>query len=198
MHALRTAGWGIGIIYATVPSYWLVVHARARSWGRRARAPLLLVGPLWLGMWVAAGALTWRWRQLRLYSAAWTWIPGGALMLAGLILYIFARYDFSTDQVLGRAELQPDKHEQRLTTGGIRAHLRHPYYLGHLCELLGWTLGTGLVVLYGLTAFALLTGFFMVRAEERELEARFGDAYRAYKTKTAALLPIGGRRLRGQ
>jgi len=33
--------------------------------------------------------------------------------------------------------------------------------------------------MYGLTIFALLTGWPMIRQEEAELESRFGDEYRA-------------------
>ena len=100
-----------------------------------------------MALWLVVGALTWRWRTLTLYHSAWLWIPAGALILIGVSIYARARRDFSTDQVLGRSELEPDRHEQRLNTSGIRARVRHPYYLGHLCELLGWTLGTGLAVL---------------------------------------------------
>ncbi|MFB3917801.1 MAG: isoprenylcysteine carboxylmethyltransferase family protein [Terriglobales bacterium] len=192
MVVLRTAAWMIGIIYATVPSYWLMVHPRARSWEQGGGKRLMAVGPLWLLTWMTAGAITWSWRRVLLYSTPWTWAPGAALIFFGLTIYAFARRDFSVDQVLGRPELQPQKHEQRLVTAGIRSYVRHPYYLGHLCELLGWTIGTGLAVLYALTAFAVITGYFMIRAEERELEQRFGQAYRDYKARTAALIP--GRR----
>ncbi len=83
----------------------------------------------------------------------------------------------------------PGHREQRLVTSGIRAHIRHPVYLGHLCEMLTWSVGTGLAVCYGLTAFALVTGAIMIRLEDRELEQRFGEAYREYRRKVPAVLP---------
>jgi protein-S-isoprenylcysteine O-methyltransferase Ste14 len=50
--------------------------------------------------------------------------------------------------------------------------------------------GLGEIVLYGLTIFALLTGWPMIRQEEAELESRFGDEYRAYnRAVPAALIP---------
>jgi hypothetical protein len=53
-----------------------------------------------------------------------------------------------------------------------------------------WTVGSGENVLYGLTVFALLTGWPMIRQEEAELESRFGDEYRAYRRAVpAALIP---------
>jgi protein-S-isoprenylcysteine O-methyltransferase Ste14 len=147
------------------------------------------VGPLWIALWVMAGAITWPWRMVALYRTPWTWIPAAVLIVSGFWIYTHARRDFSTDQVLGRSELQPERHEQRLNTSGIRARVRHPYYLGHLCELLGWTLGTGLAVLLVLTVFGVITGAVMIGAEERELETRFGSEYRDYKQRVPAILP---------
>ena len=80
-------------------------------------------------------------------------------------------------------------HEQRLATSGIRAHVRHPVYLGHLCEMLAWSVGTGLLVCYVLTVFAVISGAIMVRLEDRELEQRFGEDYRAYRQRVPAILP---------
>lgn len=56
--------------------------------------------------------------------------------------------------------------------------------------LLAWTVGSGEIVLYGLTIFALLTGWPMIREEEAELESRFADECRAYRRAVpAALIP---------
>jgi protein-S-isoprenylcysteine O-methyltransferase Ste14 len=71
--------------------------------------------------------------------------------------------------------------------------VRHPIYLGHLCEILGWCVGTGLIALYVLAGFAIVTGVFMIRIEDRELEARFGDAYRTYRATVPAVIPRLGK-----
>jgi protein-S-isoprenylcysteine O-methyltransferase Ste14 len=55
--------------------------------------------------------------------------------------------------------------------------------------LLACTVSSGEVVLYGLTAFALLTGWLMIQQEEAELERCFGDKYRAYKRAVPRLMP---------
>lgn len=186
---LRALAWWIAIVYGTLPSYWLVVHGRAGRWAAHGGRRLLRVGPLWLLMWVAAALITAPFRTLALYHALWAWIPGALLIACGVPLYVTGQPGFSTAQVLGRSELEPHKHEQRLVTTGIRTRIRHPYYLAHLCELAGWTIGSGLLVCYALLAFALITGYLMIRAEERELEQRFGDTYRTYRLRSAAMFP---------
>lgn len=55
--------------------------------------------------------------------------------------------------------------------------------------MLAWSLGTGLVVCYVLTAFALVTGAVMIRLEDRELEQRFGEEYREYRRTVPAVVP---------
>jgi protein-S-isoprenylcysteine O-methyltransferase Ste14 len=106
-----------------------------------------------------------------------------------MYVYAHARRGFSTDQVLGRSELQPHKHEQRLVTEGIRARIRHPYYLAHLLHLTGWAVGTGSTAIVGLEVFAILTGALMLPLEERELVRRFGDEYRDYQRRVPAIFP---------
>ena len=39
--------------------------------------------------------------------------------------------------------------------------------------MLAWSIGTGLVVCWALTAFAIVTGTIMIRMEDAELEERF-------------------------
>jgi protein-S-isoprenylcysteine O-methyltransferase Ste14 len=140
-------------------------------------------------MWVVVGTLTWPWRSVLLYRSGWSWVAAAPLFLCGLTLYVLAFQRFTANQVLGRTELHPHKHEQRLVTAGIRQHVRHPIYLAHFCELLAWSAGTGMAVLYAMTTFAAITGFLMVRAEDRELESRFGDEFRAYRERVPALFP---------
>ena len=74
-------------------------------------------------------------------------------------------------------------------TTGIRARVRHRVYLGHLCEMVAWSMGTGLVVCWLLTGFAIVTGAVMIQMEDKELEKRFGEEYQRYRDGVPALLP---------
>ncbi len=190
---LRTLGWMACIVYATIPSFWLLIHPRVDYWRSRRRSPYLVLLPAWMLMWAALAALTARWRFTALYDTPLTWIPALELFALGFGLYIASARHFSGAQLGGVPELLPVQSKQRLVTAGVRSRVRHPVYLGHLCEMLAWSLGTGLVVCYILTIFAIITGAFMIRLEEKELIGRFGAAYREYQQRVPALLPrIGG------
>jgi len=186
---LRTLSWLFALVLATVPSFWLLVHPRAEYWRSRRGARFRILGPLWMAMWLAAGAITWPWRHVLLYDNAFSWPAAAPFFAAGLYLYHRGRTSFSLAQLIGRPEVQGDKVEQRLVTSGIRARVRHPVYLGHLLELIGWSFGTGLVVIYCLTGFAIVTGAIMIRMEDAELERRFGEPYQQYRKSTPAVVP---------
>jgi protein-S-isoprenylcysteine O-methyltransferase Ste14 len=189
MHSLRTLGWIACVVYSTIPAFWLLIHPRAQYWRSRSRSPYKILLPVWIGMWVLVAALTAPWRTIPLYQSNWLWIPAALLFCAGLVLYKLSHHHFTLAQLGGLAEILRGHGEQRLATTGIRARMRHPVYLGHLCEMLAWSLGTGLAVCWALTAFAIVTGAFMIRTEDRELETRFGEGYRQYRSAVPSVLP---------
>jgi protein-S-isoprenylcysteine O-methyltransferase Ste14 len=186
---LNLLSWLACVVYATIPVLWLLIHPRPDFWRSRRRSPYLILLPMWITAWIILGWLTSRWRRAALYATPWTWIPAILLFSTGLWIYAQSAKHFSRTQLGGLPEVLPHHEDQRLVTTGIRSRVRHPIYLAHLCEMLAWSLGTGLVVCYALTVFAVLTGTLMIRLEDRELAQRFGEEYRAYREKVPALLP---------
>jgi protein-S-isoprenylcysteine O-methyltransferase Ste14 len=189
MPLLRTLGWLACVVYSTIPSFWLMVHPRAHRWRARVRSPFRVLVPAWITMWIGIGSLTGPWRKVLLFSTPWTWIPAALLFATGLFLYLRSGAHFSWSQLGGLPEVRPDHREQRLVTTGIRARVRHPVYLAHLCEMFAWSLGTGLLVCWLLTAFAIATGAVMIRLEDAELERRFGVPFTKYRLSVGAVLP---------
>ncbi len=176
-------------IYATIPAFWLTLHPFTAHWRTRGRNSFRFILPLWI-LYIAIAVLVLApWRHRALYTSVYAFLPGTLLILTGLLLYRASSRDFTHVHLSGLAELEPDRHGQSLVTSGIRARVRHPIYLGHLCELLGWTLCFGTLSLFLLTALAAFTGAIMLRLEDNELEARFGDAYRTYRRSVPALFP---------
>ncbi len=187
---LRTVGWIACVVYSTIPAFWLLIHPRAAFWRSQRRSPYRILLPLWMATWAAVGTITAPWRGALLYQNRWTWIPASALFCAGFVLYKLSHPRFTLAQLGGLPEIRPDHGQQRLVTTGIRAHVRHPVYLGHLCEMLAWSLGTGLAICWALTALAVVTGAFMINLEDKELEHRFGEEYRQYRSTVPAVLPL--------
>jgi protein-S-isoprenylcysteine O-methyltransferase Ste14 len=185
---LRTIGWTACVVYSTIPLFWLMIHPRAHLLRERGGSPYSVLVPVWIAMWLAVGALTVPWRHVVFYSSSWSWIPAAVLFATGLWIYAHAGAHFSWTQLGGLPELRAGR-EQRLVMTGIRARVRHPVYLGHLCEMLGWSVGTGLVVCWVLTGFAIVTGALMIRTEDAELEKRFGGEFSAYRERVPAVWP---------
>ena len=186
---LSFLGWMACIVYSTVPALWLLIHGRVDRWRQWRVSPYLILVPLWMAMWAAMIAITWRFKNFYFYSTPWAWLPAAALFMVGAWIYLKAGAGFSLKKLGGVPELYENHFEQRLITAGIRQHVRHPIYLAHLIEMLAWSLGTGLVICFALTAFAILTGTVMIRAEDEELERRFGAAYARYRAAVPAVIP---------
>lgn len=187
--ALRLLGWMACVVYSTIPSFWFLVHPFAAHWRARRRSPYLILLPAWVAMWIIVGIITFRWRHTALYTANWPWIPAVVLFAVGTWIYSQSSKHFSAGQLGGLPEVANGHREQRLVTSGIRSRVRHPVYLAHLCEMVGWSLGTGLIVCYALTVFALITGALMIRMEDEELAQRFGPEYGHYKKTVSAVIP---------
>jgi protein-S-isoprenylcysteine O-methyltransferase Ste14 len=102
---------------------------------------------------------------------------GLALMVAGLALVIAANLSFRA----AGTHPEPWKPSTAMVTTGVFAWLRNPMYVGGTVTLIGlailvasdWMVVTTVIM-------ALVIHFGVVKREERYLEARFGDAYRAY------------------
>ena len=175
--------------YCTIPLFWLMTHPFVGRWRTLGRRAFLFILPAWAVVIAVVFLIMWPFRFAHFYVSGFAWAPAAVCFFLGFSIYRAAFRSFHHTQVSGLAELEPGKHRQQLVTTGIRARVRHPIYLGHLCEILGWCLGTGLIPLYVLALFAVSTGAIMIRMEDRELEARFGDAYREYRARVPAVIP---------
>jgi protein-S-isoprenylcysteine O-methyltransferase Ste14 len=140
-----------------------------------APPPLIALGALLLGL-----ALDWLFPFHILRGIFGFWprvILGGILIAAGVISAAAGRSGF----VRVGTNIQPWKPALTLVTEGIYARMRNPMYVGLTLLLVGlaialasdWTL---ILVIPAV----LLLHFGVVKREERYLEAKFGESYRAY------------------
>lgn len=182
-------GWLACVVYSTIPAFWLMIHPFAERWRSRRRSPFPVLVPLWIAMWIVMAVITRRWHSIAIYETIWSWAPAILLFSTGIFLYSKSGKNFTAEQLGGLPEVHAAHRDQRLVTEGIRSRVRHPVYLAHLCEMLAWSVGTGLAVCWALTAFAILTGAVTIQMEDAELEKRFGDSFRSYRHNVPSVLP---------
>ncbi len=111
---------------------------------------------------------------LRLSSA-----PPLVLVAIGAILLLWSVWEFFAS---GRGTLAPVDPPRHLVVSGLYRFTRNPMYNGVLLVLLGeaWLFRSVTLLVYAAVVL-LLVHLFVVRYEERALETRFGDSYRAYR-----------------
>jgi protein-S-isoprenylcysteine O-methyltransferase Ste14 len=119
------------------------------------------------------------------FQPAMAWL-GTAVFALSLLLF------YRTHRDLGRSwsvTLEIRETHQLVTTGVYR-HVRHPMYSAFFL----WAVAQALLLpnfvagLAGLIGFGTLFAFRLPR-EERMMEERFGEAYRAYAARTRRIIP---------
>ena len=118
-------------------------------------------------------------------DAGWVVAAGLAVELAGVVLAVLAR------RALGRnwsSEVRLAADHQ-LVRSGVYRRLRHPIYTGALLIYLGLVLQSGR--LNALVGLALIAAAYWrkIGLEERILQARFGEAFDAWRKESWALIP---------
>ena len=114
-------------------------------------------------------------------------ILGGILILAGAV---FAFWSIITQMVQARGTPLPMMATQTLLVSGPFKLCRNPMTFGTIMLYLGIGVLVGSIssiAVVAVFAASLLT--YIKRVEERELAARFGQAYLAYKATTPFILP---------
>jgi protein-S-isoprenylcysteine O-methyltransferase Ste14 len=143
-----------------------------------APPPLIALAALLLGL-----ALDWLLPGYVLHALLSFWtraVAGGILIAVGLTMAVIARRGF----LRARTNVEPWKPALTVVTDGIFAWMRNPMYVGVMLLLAGLAIALAsdwLLVL--LLPTALILHFGVVKREERYLEQKFGNVYRAYTGK---------------
>lgn len=104
---------------------------------------------------------------------------GVGLVAAGLCLVVWAVRAVGPDRLDTGASL---------VTSGPYRHARHPMYLGWTLVYVGVAPATGLAWPLALLPVVVAWTHLVVRREERRLEERFGEAYRAHRREVRRYL----------
>jgi len=114
-------------------------------------------------------------------------IAGALVFLAGFALFAWCLSLFAR---VGGGTLAPWDPTRRLVVVGPYRYVRNPMISAVITMLIGESVLHGSRVLALWTAvFFLLNGVFFVIFEEPDLERRFGDEYRRYKSAVPRWIP---------
>ncbi len=182
---------GIDLAWYTLLAYWLwnargnKAAIRTEGWLVQALLywmPLvvafLLLGPgEWFGhSWLREGIVP---HTVPFFALAFV------LVVSGVALACWSRY------LLGRnwSSVVQVKQEHELVEDGPYRYIRHPIYTGLLLAFVGSAVAVGDVRGIFAVLIVFVSFWRKLRMEERLLESTFGDTYRHYRSRTAALIP---------
>lgn len=198
---METVAYYVALVtIVTVPAaglVWFLVHPLA-PWWRRV-GPLgtyLVVGAavvaaMW-GIYLARGPLL----KIRFGTRAPLVVVAAVVFGIGSWIRAQVRRQLPASAVLGLPEISAGS-TGRLITEGIYSRMRHPRYVGVGLGVAAMALFANYLAPYLLAAAYVPTIYMIVLLEERELEARFGEAYREYRKEVPRFLPrFGARRVR--
>ena len=114
-------------------------------------------------------------------------IFGGGFLVTGLLFAWWSNYVQFT---IGRGTPVPIMATQQLIIQKPYSYCRNPMALGAILMYLGVAILIGSISAVGLVllgAIVLLT--YIKLLEEKEMELRFGDAYREYRKRTPFIIP---------
>ncbi len=78
---------------------------------------------------------------------------------------------------------------EQLVIEGVYQHVRHPQYLGLTLITVGMLIQWPTLLTAAMWPILTIAYYRLARREEREIEARYGDAYRQYRARTPMLVP---------
>ncbi|HUQ87051.1 MAG TPA: isoprenylcysteine carboxylmethyltransferase family protein [Vicinamibacterales bacterium] len=123
--------------------------------------------------------------------------------IAGIAMYVAATLLFLSALEAARRVPLPrtfvdDPPPKALITTGPFALVRHPFYIAYSVAWLAAPVATHGPIVTAIALIQIATYVIAARREERQLEARFGEAYRAYKLGTGVLVPSLARLFQGR
>jgi protein-S-isoprenylcysteine O-methyltransferase Ste14 len=169
---------------------WLLAHPLAAWWRRFATGWTYTALAV---VWVALATPLFLLRDTLLGSDLGTHWP---MIAVGVVLYgasvwlsVLCRRQLRISVFAGVPELSSRAYPGRLLQEGVYGVIRHPRYASVILGTLGFALAVNYTGAYVVETVSLLLLWPVVVLEERELAARFGLEYEAYRRRTPALVP---------
>jgi protein-S-isoprenylcysteine O-methyltransferase Ste14 len=187
---MKLLDWVVAVVLflqLPVPLYWLILHPQVGFWRKHVRAGHWVAG---LSAWGIVTVFLYVFRE-RLFSTEHSpvWAIAAGLILMAVDPYVLyrAQRDLGSARLVGHTELEGGG---ELATHGMYSRMRHPRYTAMMFAVLGACLVGGSPTLWGVAAVWWLLALAAIGLEERELRARFGEAYLAYSKRVPRFLPF--------
>ncbi|MBX7220769.1 MAG: hypothetical protein K1Y36_12540 [Blastocatellia bacterium] len=145
---------------------------------------LLFPGTVTVGIpvWLLVSGRSWNFP-----AAAWTWLPGAILLVAGMLGLLRCIWEF---YAVGKGTLAPVDPPKVLVVQGLYRFVRNPMYVAVLTVLLGETMFFhSAALLLEAALFWLVTHLFVIFYEEPALSRMFGESYASYRQQVNRWLP---------
>lgn len=185
---------GVVIFYPGVFVFWIIMHNmidRLRPYGTQAYwvaafAWLITSGPL---LYFRAQMFSVRWDLPQPQALIIAVMGLGAMVLAVFVLTQASR-EISIRTMIGLPEVEPHKNPQSVMNSGIYSKTRNPIYLAHWLLVFSAAAITGFAANW--MAFVLDCAVLplLIRAEERELLARYGSDFAQYMRRVPRFFPV--------
>jgi protein-S-isoprenylcysteine O-methyltransferase Ste14 len=119
----------------------------------------------------------------------WITLLGGGAWMSAVIHVISNGLMFAGLLLMGAGWERIHRAKGALVTDGPYAWVRHPQYAGLFLITIGMLVQWPTIITVATWPVLIAVYYRLARREEREAEAAFGDAYRAYKARTPMFVP---------
>lgn len=198
----HTGAWGLALIVIVLVSWFFYRYFAPKSWREWAGAGAVqaFIIALYAEMYGFPLTIYLLVRFFGLdseYVSANLWSSLVGLGETGMLISMLLGYGLAFTGIgifiQGWRQVYKARREGLLVTGGLYALVRHPQYTGLFIALFGegvvhWpTLFSA-----GLFPVIVLAYVWLAHREEKQMLARFGDAYRAYRHRVPMFIPRWG------
>ena len=177
------------LAFPAAMSMWLLIHPLVGFW--RRRGPTITYVSVVALAGVIGSLLFQLRRPILRVEFGFNWVLTIAAILvyiAGALLERQYRRHLTIATLLGLPEVSANR-PSTLLTEGIYSKVRHPRYLGLMCEISATALLVNYLAIYLLVLATIPVLYLTVWLEERELVERFGEAYERYMRQVPRFLP---------
>jgi protein-S-isoprenylcysteine O-methyltransferase Ste14 len=191
--------WGLAAIVIVIASWLLYKYLAPQGWKEWARAGVVQAFIIAFYAEMYGFPLT-IYFLARYFGLDLAWGDGGNLWaqlfgtptahIVAMVLGYAIVFAGATLVADGWRRIHQARREEKLMTGGVYARVRHPQYTG----LFLIVFGEGIVhwpTIVSVAAFPVIVLAYtlLARKEERQMLAKFGDAYREYQRRVPMFIP---------